>query len=107
MIDFKDEEGLNLVVGKIVGRFILSGFDINGTLEFTYKLCKKELGIDLKDGEGKWVGVDVIITKMLEAVSEILSEMGDSVFLDESDESDETDLSIFHFHKTDDGGMVS
>lgn len=91
-------EYLSGVVGKILGRFMLSGFDVDGTTEFIYKICKRDLDVDLKDESGNWIPTDQLIKMVLEMIKEAISDQvsmyddeDDDDWDDEEDEDDEED----------------
>ena len=91
-------EYLSGVVGKILGRFMLSGFDVEGTTEFIYKICKRDLDVDLKDKDGNWIPTDQLIKMVLGMIKEAISDQvsmyddeDDDDWDDEEDEDDEED----------------
>ena len=91
-------EYLSGVVGKILGRFMLSGFDVDGTTEFIYKICKHDLDVDLKDKDGNWIPTDQLIKMVLEMIKEAISDQvsmyddeDDDDWDDEEDEDEEED----------------
>lgn len=78
-------EFLSGVAGKILGRFMLSGFDVEGTTEFIYKVCKRDLDVDLKDENGNWIPTDQLIKMVLEMIKEAISDQV-SMYDDEDDD---------------------
>lgn len=123
-------EYLSGAAGKILGRFMLSGFDVEGTTEFIYKICKRDLDVDLKDESGNWIPTDQLIKMVLEMIKEAISDQvsmyddeDDDDWDDEEDEDEEEDyipyVEVEGVHSTDtvldmirarrpkDGGKVS
>lgn len=88
-------EFLSGVAGKILGRFMLSGFDVEGTTEFIYKVCKKDLDVELKDENGNWIPTDQLIKMILGLLKEAISDQV-AMYEDEDDdwEDDEEDEDI-------------
>lgn len=78
-------EFLSGVAGKILGRFMLSGFDVEGTTEFIYKVCKRDLDVDLKDENGNWIPTDQLIKMVLGLLKEAISDQV-SMYDDEDDD---------------------
>lgn len=78
-------EFMSGVAGKILGRFMLSGFDVEGTTEFIYKVCKRDLDVDLKDENGNWIPTDQLIKMVLEMIKEAISDQV-SMYDDEDDD---------------------
>lgn len=78
-------EFLSGVAGKILGRFMLSGFDVEGTTEFIYKVCKRDLEVDLKDKDGNWIPTDELIKMILGLLKEAISDQV-AMYEDEDDE---------------------
>lgn len=78
-------EFLSGAAGKILGRFMLSGFDVEGTTEFIYKICKKDLDVDLKDKDGNWIPTDELIKMILGLLKEAISDQV-AMYEDEDDE---------------------
>lgn len=89
-------EFLSGVAGKIFGRFMLSGFDVEGTTEFIYKVCKRDLDVDLKDENGNWIPTDELIKMILGLLKEAISDQV-AMYEDEDDEDwddDDEDLNV-------------
>lgn len=88
-------EFLSGVAGKILGRFMLSGFDVEGTTEFIYKVCKRDLDVELKDENGNWIPTDQLIKMILGLLKEAISDQV-AMYEDEDDdwEDDEEDEDI-------------
>lgn len=91
-------EFLSGAAGKILGRFMLSGFDVEGTTEFIYKICKRDLDVDLKDKDGNWIPTDELIKMILGLLKEAISDQvamyedeDDEDWDDEEDEDEEED----------------
>ena len=123
----KANEYLSGVAGKILGRFMLSGFDVDGTTEFIYKICKHDLDVDLKDKDGNWIPTDQLIKMVLEMIKEAISDQvamyddeDDDGWGDDEDEDDnmpyieqegfshtDTVLDIIRARRDKDGGKVS
>lgn len=78
-------EFLSGAAGKILGRFMLSGFDVEGTTEFIYKICKRDLDVDLKDKDGNWIPTDELIKMILGLLKEAISDQV-AMYEDEDDE---------------------
>ena len=78
-------EFLSGAAGKILGRFMLSGFDVEGTTEFVYKICKRDLDVDLKDKDGNWIPTDELIKMILGLLKEAISDQV-AMYEDEDDE---------------------
>ena len=78
-------EFLSGAAGKILGRFMLSGFDVEGTTEFIYKICKRDLDVDLKDKDGNWISTDELIKMILGLLKEAISDQV-AMYEDEDDE---------------------
>lgn len=85
MIQDEANEFLSGVAGKILGRFMLSGFDVEGTTEFIYKVCKRDLEVDLKDKDGNWIPTDELIKMILGLLKEAISDQV-AMYEDEDDE---------------------
>lgn len=83
-------EFLSGVAGKILGRFMLSGFDVEGTTEFIYKVCKKDLDVELKDENGNWIPTDQLIKMILGLLKEAISDQV-AMYEDEDDDWDDDD----------------
>lgn len=83
-------EFLSGVAGKILGRFMLSGFDVEGTTEFIYKVCKRDLDVDLKDENGNWIPTDELIKMVLGLLKEAISGQV-AMYEDEDDDWDDDD----------------
>lgn len=90
------QDEANELAGKILGRFMLSGFDVEGTTEFIYKVCKRDLDVDLKDESGNWIPTDQLIKMILEMIKEAISDQV-SMYDDEDDDDwddDDEDLNV-------------